>query len=113
MGAGSIYLGRFTKGLGNIFPSSNMLFGGHLGRKPLVIACKTKVEKIILDTRDELREIIRLIGTDRILLMVEHEIWSKFAKLNLDLPMENICINNRWDPMVLEEFLETHRKKFD
>jgi len=98
-----------TKGLGKPFPPSLMYYGGHLGKKPSVILSKTKTDEIKLPIREELREIIRLIGPNRILLVTEHEIWSKFFRLSLGVPKENICIDNRWREEVIKKFIDRHR----
>lgn len=102
-----------TKGLGIPFASQNMYIGGYLGRKPLVILCKTKVDKIKLNIREDLKEIVRLIGADRLLLVTEHEIWRKYFRSSLGVPAENICIDNKWNDIVIKEFVERHRKKFE
>ncbi|MFQ6125704.1 MAG: hypothetical protein ACE5R6_14040 [Candidatus Heimdallarchaeota archaeon] len=98
-----------TKGMGKPFPPSLMYYGGHLGKKPSVILSKTKTDKIKLPVREELREIERLIGPNRILLVTEHEIWSKFFRLSLGIPAENICIDNRWREEVIKKFIDRHR----
>lgn len=98
-----------TKGMGKPFPPSLTYYGGFLGKKPCVILSKTKTDKIKLPIREELREIIRLIGPNRILLITEHEIWSKFFRLSLGVPKENICIDNRWREEVIRKFINYHK----
>ncbi len=98
-----------TKGLGKPYPSSSMYFGGYLNKKPSVIISKTKTNKIKLPIREELRGIIQLIGPNRILLVTEHENWSKFFRLSLGVPAENICIDYKWRDELIKQFINRHR----
>ena len=101
-----------TKGFGKKFGVPGIYYGGYIDKKPIAILCKPRVEKIKLDIRDELKELVQLIGVDQIFLITEHEIWKKYFQINLEVPVENICMDNRWNDDVINAFIDRHRKKF-